>query len=214
MDHTLVINHLRQTLARMTQDVALIFYSLSSARKHPFNLDTETLIGILTDKEGFRIKFEELHTLIAVMEKARESPGLLSRMMRNKVSEPSITLERASFDPIPRTSAGIIVSLFGNYVSIESTSPSLPRWASLRSDASYYAIVSLVQLPQTALETFAIHVYGDPLDNSKACIDVLKRLEECLLRVWCIVINDWFGVNTAPPDGESSVLSDCSLTHS
>jgi len=158
-------------------------------------------MSLLTDQNTFHINEEDMRTLIASLETLRESGVHLSRVPIDQARGLTASLEMATIKTTTTLSAGLALSHSSSHVSVQSTSLFLPRWVNPNPEREtfYYPLVARFSSSASAIHALASRIYGAPLDQRKACFEIWKKVETCLLRVWCLVFDRRIGVKIPEP---------------
>jgi hypothetical protein len=209
MDNTF-IDYLKLSLKDMKEDIDLAFAPLSPKDGPTTESEIEMLANVLTDPNTFHINKEDMRILIASLETLKESGVHLSQISIDGAQGLTASLELATIKTTTTLSAGLALSHSSSHVSVQSTSLFLPRWINPNPDHEtfYYPLIARSSASTGAIYALASQIYGGPLDRRKACFDIWKKVETCLLHVWCLVFDHWVGVKTPwPTDTGKSRLS-------
>ena len=211
MDNTF-IDYLKQSLKDMKEDIDLAFASLSPKEGPTTESEIEMLASVLTDQNTFHINKGDMRTLITSLETLRESGVHLSRLPIDQAQGLTASLEMATIKTTTTLSAGLVLSHSSSHVSVQSTSLFLPRWANPinpESETFYYPLIARSNSSASAIHALASQIYGAPLDQRKACFEIWKKVETCLLHVWCLTFDRWIGVKTPEPTGIGKSCLSC-----
>jgi hypothetical protein len=209
MDNTF-IDYLKLSLKDMKEDIDLAFASLSPKDGPTTESEIEMFANVLTDPNTFHINKDDMWTLIASLETLRESGVHLSRVPSDQAQGLTASLEIATVKTTTTLSAGLALSHSSSHVSVQSTSLFLPRWMNpnLERETFYYPLIARSSSSESAIHALASQIYGGPLDQRKTCFEIWKKVETCLLHVWCLVFDRWIGAKTPEPtDTGKSCLS-------
>jgi hypothetical protein len=208
MDNTF-IDYLKLSLKDMKEDIDLAFAPLSPKDGPTTESEIEMLANVLTDPNTFHINKENMRALIASLETLRESGIHLSLVPIDQAQGLTASLETATINTTTTLSAGLVLSHLSSHVSVQSTSLFLPRWMNPypERETFYYPLIARSSSSAGAIHALASQVYGGPLDQRKACFEIWKKVETCLLHVWCLVFDHWIGAKTPEPTdtGKSSL---------